>query len=262
MAIMSDSTSIQTALNNVLSELPKIESLEEQVKSLEEQVNNQQLLIYVSIGLIVVLMLTTFLFIKRLLKEQIETDKRQNARLAEIEKQINIRFKNANDDVNKLSEQMDILKQKQEKQSLMSQRQQVPTRESTGQQHANYSSFQTQQGIGGTSANTSTMPPQKMIKYFSLQEGQGSQLSVLERHLVDDESLAWFKMNINGNTASFEINPNATGSILSDIPQLHSYATPFDSVQNPTRVLTVRPGQMRKEGKSWIVTEKITVKLA
>ena len=262
MAMMSDSTSVQTALNNVLSELPKIESLEEQVGSLEEQVNSQQFLIYVLFGLLAVIMLASFLFVKRLLKDQIDTDKRQNVRLSEIEKQFNIRFKNASDDVNKLSEQMDILKQKQERQTVSSQQPQTPSRGFPGQQQASNSSYQTQQGIGVTNSNTGSTSPQKMVKYFSLQEGQGSQLSVLERHLVDDGSLAWFKMNINGNTATFEINPNATVSILSDIPQLHSYATPFDSIQNPTRVLTMRPGQMRKDGKSWIVTEKITIKLA
>ena len=261
MAIMSDSVSIQTALNNVLSELPKIESLKEQVGSLEEQINNQQFLIYVLFGLLVVLLLVSFLFVKRLLKEQMDIDKRQNARLSEIEKQFNIRIKNASDDVNKLSEQMDILKQKQERQSVISQ-QQTPVKGFSGQQQASNPSSQAQQGFGGTNTNTGSPSPQKMVKFFSLQEGQGSQLSVLERHLVDDGSLAWFKMNINGNTATFEINPNATVSILSDIPQLHSYATPFDSIQNPTRVLTMRPGQMRKDGKSWIVTEKITIKLA
>jgi uncharacterized membrane protein len=82
MAMMSDSTSVQTALNNVLSELPKIESLEEQVGSLEEQVNSQQFLIYVLFGLLAVIMLASFLFVKRLLKDQIDTDKRQNVRLS------------------------------------------------------------------------------------------------------------------------------------------------------------------------------------
>lgn len=258
MILMGFSILLQAASAEVLSELTQ------RLEDLEVQAGTQQLLIYILLGILVVFLLVSFFIVKRLLILQSDIDNKQTERIGAIEKKINSLITTTNNNLGKMNDQMDILKKKQDMVPTSPQQQSVHSggyADMIRQQNSSGQVSQSQQNNRGSISNQETNQPTKMVKFFSLQEGQGSQLSVLERHLVDDGSMAWFKMTITGDTASFEINPNAVGSILSDIPQLHSYAQPFDSPQNPTRVLTVRPGKMRKDGKSWIVTDKINVKL-
>lgn len=239
---------IQSTSAEVVSELS------EKVEVLERLLSKQQILIYILFGLIVLFVAVLFFIVKRILNLQIETDRTQNLRLQEIEQKLQDSLASANNNVNVLKDQVESLKRTQTR-TIEASRQPQPM---TSQ--ANQASTQNSQR-SSSSSNIGTTP-QNVVKYFSLQQGEGVQLSVLDRHLVDDSSMAWFKMTISGNNATFEINQNSVSSILADIPQLHSYTNPFDSVTNPSQILTVRPGQMRKEGKSWIVTQKITIKLA
>lgn len=258
MILMSFSLLLQAASAEMLSELTQ------KLEDLEIQVGTQQLLIYILLGVLVSFVLVAFFIVKRLLILQSDIDTKQTERIGAIEKKINVLITTTNNNLGKMNDQMDILKKKQDSIQTTSQSQSAyygGYTDKLRQQNSPGQVSQPQQSNRGSNSNQETNQPTKMVKYFSLQEGQDSQLSVLERHLVDDGSMAWFKMTITGDAASFEINPNAVVSILSDIPQLHSYAQPFDSPQNPTRVLTVRPGKMRKDGKSWIVTDKINVKL-
>ena len=258
MILMSFSLLLQAASTEMLSEL------NQKLEDLEMQVGNQQLLIYILFGALVAFVLLAFFIVKRLLILQSDIDKKQTERIGAIEKKINALITMTKNNLGEMNNQMDILRKKQDSIPMTSQSQSAHSggyADMLRLQNSSGQVSQPQQSNRGSNSNQETSQPTKMVKYFSLQEGQGNQLSVLERHLVDDGSMAWFKMTITGDAASFEINPNAVGSILSDIPQLHSYAQPFDSPQNPTRVLTVRPGKMRKDGKSWIVTDKINVKL-
>lgn len=258
MTLLGFSLLLQAASAEMLSELTH------KIEDLETLVDTQQLLLYILLGIMVVFLLVAFFIVKRLLILQSDVDKKQTERIVLIEKKVNTLITTTNNNLGKLNNEMDILKKKQDSISVIPQSQSTHSggfADMFRQQSSSGQVSQPQQSNRDSYSNQELNQHSKTVKYFSLQEGQGSQLSVLERHLVDDGSMAWFKMIITGDTASFEINPNAAGSILADIPQLHSYAQPFDSTQNPSRVLTIRPGKMRKDGKSWIVTDKITVKL-
>jgi len=253
------------SLNTQVISPDNLSEMTEKLETLGAQVEAQQFFIYILFGILAIFLLAAFFLVKRFVALQYETDKKQNDRLVKIENHFNVKVKENNGDLISLNEEFQALKKKLEKITVVSQvhsaRPESIYPSSALSQKPESNPYQQRSTVSEAYTNVASSTPVNIIKYFSLQEGQGNSLSVLERHLVDDSSMAWFKMNITGNTATFEINQNAVRNILADIPQLHRYALPFDSVQNPSRVETVRVGQMRKDGKNWIVTEKITVKL-
>lgn len=96
-------------------------------------------------------------------------------------------------------------------------------------------------------------------KYFMLQELNG-QLLVRDRNLKTDP-IGWFVMEIQGERATYDINPKMIPSILADLSTMRLCANDFESKPNASSIRTVKKGVLRKEGQSWVVTEKITITL-
>lgn len=96
-------------------------------------------------------------------------------------------------------------------------------------------------------------------KYFMMQAA-GSRLSVTDR-LLKDDNRGWFRMDFNGNNATYQINETAASQILEDVATLKIFVKDFDILGNASSIKTIKPGRMERQGNEWVVTEKTTIKL-
>lgn len=257
------------AFISILLQAAPAEVLSEQGKSIEVlqgQVDFLQLMVYVLIGVLAVIVVVAIYILKRLLILQANTDKEQNLRLRDLEKRLNERISSTTKDVARLNDSVETLKIDQTRVAQQTARQ---LQEKT--KNGGYADMLNRQAASTTDLNSQSRQNPlsqqqatklaEVVKFFSLQEMDDGHVGVLERRLVNDDTLAWFRMTINGNNATFEVNQKAVSNILADIPQMRNYTNQFDPLPGATGIKTLVPGRMRKEGKSWVVTDKVTIKL-
>ena len=108
-------------------------------------------------------------------------------------------------------------------------------------------------------STTTVVSPKKGTKYFMMQT-TGNRLSVTDR-LLKDDNRGWFRMDFNGNIATYQINETASSQILEDVAALKVFVNDFDIIGNASSIRTIKPGRMEHRGNEWIVTEKATIKL-
>ena len=88
-----------------------------------------------------------------------------------------------------------------------------------------------------------------------------NQLSTYDRSISDNGSDKLFVMEYDEGTsvATYTINAANKNEVLSDIQTFQKYAEEFTISGKPTDVAVVKSGKMEKQGKRWVVTEKIIV---
>lgn len=240
--------------NDILSQLghlnTNVTGLQEQVEALQSQVDSQQLLIWALAALLALLIIGLVVTMRKINKSQSIVDRSQDKKLQELERRLNERVHDATSDVKSLKNKLDDLE--------------------TATNVAKETYFESRSGYKGNQAeqtsnhqesdNRTTSKPESNLKYFIPQEMNG-QLIVKDRNLKAENSRSWFIMNISGNTATYDINPLAQSSMLSDIMTLSMCVNGFEPKPNARSIRTLSKGSMRKHGDSWIVTEKLTIEL-
>ena len=262
-SVNGDSSTVETvdSVGQNASVVPNntvgIEELQNTVQTLKEQVETQQTILWVLIGLFVLYIIYTFISSRRNQQVQQTTDETQDDRLAKLERRLELKINNANSALEqKMKGMVDDVKE-----------QATIKAQSTPHQAQGYSAFI--RDVSGSHGRMSqeqkheipySSVPKNNIKYFTPQES-GGQLSVKERNLKDDGSRSWFVMDINGDAATYDINKQVTEDILADQSVLRICANEFEPNASARDIKTIKKGTLRKEGQSWIVTQKITIEL-
>ena len=262
-SVNGDSSTVETvdSVGQNASVVPNntvgIEELQNTVQTLKEQIETQQTILWVLIGLFVLYIIYTFISSRRNQQEQQTTDDTQDDRLATLEKKLEIKINRANSALEqKMKGMVDDVKE-----------QATIKAQSTPHHAQGYSELvrEWKESHGRIAQEQKrdipySPAPKNNIKYFTPQES-GGQLSVKERNLKDDGSRSWFVMAINGDMATYDINKQVAEDILADQSVLRICANEFEPNASARDIKTIKKGTLRKEGQSWIVTEKITIEL-
>lgn len=230
-------TKIQALLQDSIASTRQVEELQGQVDTLQTTVT--------ALCVVVIVLIAGYLLRQKKLKKlQSLTDGKQDDKLAELEAKIDQKLNTAASDVNALKGKVNDLTIRAEQ----TEKPEPPTETITyGSAHVKVQKEEAPR-------------EQQQAKYFTLQESEG-RLLVRERNLKNDSSRGWFVMHIDGNSASYDINPNAIPSILADLATLGFFANAFEANANAKGIRTQSKGKLHKNGDCWIVTEKITIEL-
>ncbi len=108
--------------------------------------------------------------------------------------------------------------------------------------------------------SSSVIKRKKLHRFTNLME-DNNQLSTYDRSISDNGSDKLFVMEYDEGTsvATYTINAANKNEVLSDIQTFQKYAEEFTISGKPTDVAVVKSGKMEKQGKRWVVTEKIIV---
>lgn len=259
----------EVAKDSAIHQLPsiisdQIDSLEQQLSSLESQLENQQLIIWVLVAFFVICAITIFLALRRNMGIRSQTGIVETKMVSQMDKRLFAKVDDLSRQVSALKEKIEVIEQKEATVEKDIKNRLTLLQRNTGNSDVRESNQVVRHDVVHQK-ESQNLPLQKSsgtssTKYFSLQEEEG-QLFVKERNLKDDSSRSWFRMEISGDTATYDINQHVVSSILEDISTLRLCANDFDPNPSSTAIMTIKPGHLRKEGHSWVVTEKITVKL-
>lgn len=230
-------TKIQALLQDGIASTRQVEDLQGQIETLQTTVTILCVVVFVLIA-------RYLLRQKELKKLQSQTGGKQDDKLAELEAKIDQKLSAVASDVNALKGKVNDLTIRAEQTA----KPEPPTETIT-------------YGSAPVKMQKEEAPRERQqTKYFTPQEIDG-RLLVWEYNLKNDSSRGWFVMHIDGDSASYDINPNAIPSILADLVTLGFFANAFEANANAKGIRTQSKGRLRKEKANWIVTEKITIEL-
>lgn len=241
----SETESIQYNEDDAESQTETLESLEKEIKSARRHIVSLYVLLLAVIG-------GAYYLNKKWRHIQYDTDTKQNEKIKDLVSKVNDMI---SDSSSRLQQEMAELRKTGYKQANV---------QNIGQNQTNQTART--DGPGGGSTTPTTQGTQvyretsnDTCKYFMLQESHG-QLMVRDRNLKSEPN-AWFSMEINGNRASYDINPKMIPVIMGDIATLKLCANNFEVKPNASSIKTLKKGTLQREGQTWVVTEKISIKL-
>ena len=184
---------------------------------------------------------------------QTDVDSEQNLKLQHLEDRLNNKI---DDRSSRLQQEMEDIRKAGKAQAQAAQNS-TNGQSTQGNRYGNSGGNNTQTSSQGTQTQKGTS--NDTCKYFMLQESNG-QMLVRDRNLKSEPN-GWFSMEINGNRATYDINPKMVSVILADIATLKLCAKDFETKPNAKGIQTVKKGTMQREGQAWVVTDKISIKL-
>ena len=109
-----------------------------------------------------------------------------------------------------------------------------------------------------------TIPEEPIIKYGQIAVLSQDELATEEDYMSDDAAGMPFEFCFTPNMeqGTYDISRASRMSFLRDISIIRPFVQNFDDVSNPTEIVTVSKGKLRRKGFSWIVTEKLKIKLS
>lgn len=225
----------------------RIDELEAKCEKLERTIKkDHRHIVFLFIALIAVIA-GTFLMNRKWKNIQAEIDSRQNQQLRDLKREID---KQLSAGSSKIQQEMDNLRRANTAKTVS---------QPSGQPQTTPSPSNDTQRTPTPATQPQKETAKSSCKYFMLQESNG-QMFVRDRNLKSEPS-GWFAMEISGDRASYDINPKMTSTILADIATLKLCANNFETNPNATSIKTVKKGTLKRDGQSWVVTDKITIKL-
>lgn len=236
----------------------QIEAMQEQLDDLYSDVRKAKRRSGILFVVVIALGAAGYVFINNLKKSQEERDVEQDRKLKELAKKLN---KTLEDTSSALDRKVKDLQDDNARMAAQ-QKQQASANNAQKTNQSDPSSHT----AGNSSSNDNKVKqqpaqqPKSVVKYFMLNE-IGGRLLARERNLKDDP-VSWFRMEINGNRATYDINRKMLGEILSDMATLRICTKDFESKSGARDIVTQKQGTMEKTGTDWIVTEKLAIKLS
>lgn len=223
----------------------KISEQEETVKGITEDLLPLGILIIVSLLLNLVLGYLLYRFHKKFLLSEIEGKKKSEELLKKLEE---------------LSEKLESLEGAVKKSAP------APSSSQANYQAAVLSEKQKKNTTRSEPALRTAervSRPAKIVRYGSFRVDEDGSIKTEQRVWTDDGSsnhLFRIEFEENANTASYTINPNRKDAILADLQTFQNYTDKFMlSGGVPKDVNVVHEGKLRKDGREWVVTEKLKV---
>ena len=104
-------------------------------------------------------------------------------------------------------------------------------------------------------------PKMKVVKFGAFLVDENGGIRTEQRVLTDESTNQLFRIEYEdgSDVATYTINPNGRASILADIQTFQNFTEKFTVTGAPTDVSVEQVGQLRKSGRSWIVTKKLKV---
>lgn len=112
------------------------------------------------------------------------------------------------------------------------------------------------------SVEESPVPVLQLVsKYCSFLIDEKGAVKTEQRILTDDDSYHWFRIcyEEGSDRATYTINLRRRDAILSDLQTFQNYTEPFVLTGMPSDIKVTRQGILRREGKTWVVTQKVKV---
>ena len=110
---------------------------------------------------------------------------------------------------------------------------------------------------------SSTPVLQLVSKYCSFLIDEKGSVKTEQRILTDDDSYHLFRIcyEEGSDRATYTINLRRRDAILADLQTFQNYTEPFSLTGMPSDIKVTRQGILRKEGKTWVVTQTVKVSL-
>lgn len=106
-------------------------------------------------------------------------------------------------------------------------------------------------------------PPKPTVKYGQIAVLSQDELVTESDYMTDNAADAPFEFTFSPGMeeGTYDIASGSRQSFLSDVSMIRPYVQDFDAMSNPTRIVTISKGKLRKKGMQWVVTEKAKIEL-
>lgn len=106
-------------------------------------------------------------------------------------------------------------------------------------------------------------PPVRVTKYGRIAVLSLNELTTEEDYMSDEAAGMPFVFSFSSNMqeGTYDISGPSRASFLRDVNIIRPFVQNFDNVPNPTKIVTINKGQLRRQGLSWVVTEKLKIQL-
>ena len=117
--------------------------------------------------------------------------------------------------------------------------------------------------VGGSPEPVTPVPVESIIKYGQIAVLSLDELITEEDYMSDEATGMPFEFCFSPNMeqGAYDISCNSRISFLRDISIIRPFVQNFDDVSNPKKIVTVSKGKLSRKGLSWVVTEKLKIKL-
>lgn len=106
-------------------------------------------------------------------------------------------------------------------------------------------------------------PLKPIVKYGQIAVLSQDELITENDYMSDNAAGMPFEFTFSPNMeeGTYDISSNSRQSFLSDVSMIRPYVQDFDALANPTMIVTINKGKLRKKGMQWVVTEKAKIEL-
>jgi len=114
-----------------------------------------------------------------------------------------------------------------------------------------------------TEMKTEPVPAVPIIKYGQIAVLSQNELTTEEDYMSDEATGMPFVFSFSPNMqdGTYDISDPSRTSFLRDINIIRPFVQNFDDISNPTKIVTINKGKLRRNGLSWVVTEKLKIQL-
>lgn len=106
-------------------------------------------------------------------------------------------------------------------------------------------------------------PSKPIVKYGQIAVLSQDELVTESDYMTDNAADAPFEFtfSLGMEEGTYDIASSSLQSFLSDVSMIRPYVQDFDALANPTKIVTITKGKLRKKGVQWVVTEKAKIEL-
>lgn len=108
-----------------------------------------------------------------------------------------------------------------------------------------------------------SIPSVPITKYGKIAVLSQNELTTEDDYMSDDATGMPFVFCFSPNMqeGTYDISAPSRKSFLRDVNIIRPFVQNFDDISNPTKIVTISKGKLRRKGISWEVTEKLKIKL-
>lgn len=108
-----------------------------------------------------------------------------------------------------------------------------------------------------------SIPSVPITKYGKIAVLSQNELTTEDDYMSDDATGMPFVFSFSPNMqeGTYDISAPSRKSFLRDVNIIRPFVQNFDEISNPTKIVTISKGKLRRKGISWVVTEKLKIKL-